>query len=475
MDRTQGEERSMTVDLAEALAKGSIATDNNGSTLDITLDVEKTNILHKEALAVDLGEDEAADTKSKVTAVGASIEENKENYEQYSMSSHHPCTRISQNVETTNVNQISRQMVHGSIFLTEYSLINMARQGMDINLSKAITSLTNGSMLGSKPRDDLQIREDRVIGAKYIKNFILEGSTNSKLFCGKFNGENIQTMETKQNAILNVDLAEDLDKNNKSNTLEITLDVELSTDALESNEKEFSAEALVSLMMLINLIHQISKKMDRTQGEERSMTVDLAEANEKEFSAEALISKKMDRTQGEERSMTVDPAEALAKGSIATANNGYTLDITLDVGKTAIDAEEFQQLEKNERKDSEENIKTNEDRLEKTMEDVKLEKEKQNEEGVQEESKSSEETNKDKVCTDLHWRTAAKNDLIVSVLLLKHKTIRQITKWYGNAQEKDLYKSDQNKTDEAGQKIRQEKNTRCTWEPGLYGWNSRYL
>ena len=106
------------------------------------------------------------------------------------------------------------------------------------------------------------------------------------------------------------------------------------------------------------------------------------------------------------------------------------------------------------------------------MEDVELEKnepkgfeEKQNEEGVQEfeeESKSSEETNKDKVCTDLHWRTAAKNDLIVSVLLLKHKTNRQITKWA-----QDLYKSDQNKTDETGQKIRQEKNTRCTWEPGI--------
>ena len=154
-----------------------------------------------------------------------------------------------------------------------------------------------------------------------------------------------------------MDLAEDLDKNNKSNTLEITLDVELSTDALESNEKEFS------------------------------------------------------------------------------------------------DAEEFQQLEKNERKDSEENIKTNEDRLEKTMEDVKLEKEKQNEEGVQEESKSSEETNKDKVCTDLHWRTAAKNDLIVSVLLFKHKI------WYGNV-------CTGNKTDENGQKNRH-KNTRCTWEPGI--------
>ena len=51
-------------------------------------------------------------------------------------------------------------------------------------------------------------------------------------------------------------------KKNESNTL----DIELSTEALESKEmtKEFCAEALVRLMMLINLIHKISKKMDRT-------------------------------------------------------------------------------------------------------------------------------------------------------------------------------------------------------------------
>ena len=267
----------------------------------------------------------------------------------------------------------------------------------------------------------------------------------------------------------------------------ITLDVEFSAEALESNEtdrttevsfyktnlKEFSAEALVRLMMLINLIQKISKKMDRTQGADTVKTL-------------------------EERSMTVDLAEALAQGSIAAPDNGSTLDINLDVEfsaesqvnitsivhmlKNARDADEFhtpdiqasnemdrtthgfeekeskvrlpfkERTEKNERNDE----KSNEDRLEKTMEDAELEKgfeEKQNEEGVQEESKSSEETNKDKVCTDLHWRTAAKNDLIVSVLLFKHKI------WYGNV-------CTGNKTDENGQKNRH-KNTRCTWEPGI--------
>ena len=89
-----------------------------------------------------------------------------------------------------------------------------------------------------------------------------------------------------------------------------------------------------------------------------------------------------------------------------------------------------------------------EDRLEKTMEDVELEKGFEEKQGVQE-SKSSKETNKDKVCTDLHRRTTAENDLIVA-LLLKN---RQITKWHENAQ--DLYKS------ENGQKIR------STWEPGI--------
>ena len=172
-----------------------------------------------------------------------------------------------------------------------------------------------------------------------------------------------------------------------------------------------------------------------------------------------------------------------------------------------------ERTEKNELQESEENEKSNEDRnieLEKTIDDIELEKnernelkgfeEKQNEEGVQEveeesNKQSSEEnrkpTNKDrnKVCTDtaykkykdnisLHRRTAAKNDLIVKQILLsklfKHKTMRQITsrlKLHGNAQVtcmgKDLYKLDQDKTDKTGQKNRHEKSTRCTWEPGI--------
>ena len=83
-----------------------------------------------------------------------------------------------------------------------------------------------------------------------------------------------------------------------------------------------------------------------------------------------------------------------------------------------------------------------EDRLEKTMEDVELEKGFEEKQGVQE-SKSSKETNKDKVCTDLHRRTTAENDLIVALLL---KTNRQITKWHGNAQDLKI---------------------RSTWEPGI--------
>ena len=157
----------MTMDLAEALAQGSIAAPDNGSTLDITLDVEFsaesqvtiTSIVHIEKTAIDADESHPPDI------------------------------------------QASNEMTQGF--------------GEVIDIQKVVVQGADTTEPDNKNLEECS---------------------------------------------MNMDLAEDLDKNNhkenESNTLEITLDVEFSTEALESNEmtkvsfyktnlKEFSAEALV--------------------------------------------------------------------------------------------------------------------------------------------------------------------------------------------------------------------------------------
>ena len=259
-------------------------------------------------------------------------------------------------------------------------------------------------------------------------------------------------------------------------TLDINLDV------------EFSAESQVNITSIVHMLKnardadefhppdiQASNEMDRTthgfEEKESKVRLPFKERTEKNERNESEENEKSNEDRNIELGKTMEDVE-LEKNEPKGFEEKQN-----EEGVQEVEEESDKQSSEEKRKS------TNKNKVCTDNAHKKHNEEKQNEEGVQdfeEESKqSSEETNKNKVCTDtaykryisLHRRTAAKNDLIVSVLLFKHKTMRQITKWYGNAQEtcmgKDLYKSDQNKTDKTGQKNRHEKNTRCTWEPGI--------
>ena len=397
-------------------------------------------------------------------------------------------------------------MVHGSIFLTEYSLINMARRwrkGMDKrNLRKVskwadhMVSTYKGACL-----DPLGAT------AKYIErtlDFILEGSTivphaelglhymivpqagdksNSKLFCGKFNGENMEIdlseapavdtktigemdiVTTKILASSTTDISEDAATHPGLHVTGENMEIDLS-EALGKTNKEIES-------------HRDAKAPDRSLNDADCSNMDTARdfnvsksqhmdstpkylINNTEIASESIVNVPVEIIDIADTKLQATETKQNAKNvsEILDSDEIQEIDI-LHIGKDtdnkAAIAHDFniqtsQNMKDNDYKILEEcymTVDLAEDRLEKTMEDVELEKGFEEKQGVQE-SKSSKETNKDKVCTDLHRRTTAENDLIVALLL---KTNRQITKWHENAQ--DLYKS------ENGQK------TRSTWEPGI--------